>query len=129
MLKLTYTENSFYLEYLTGSVEEWVTSRVILVMRVGANLCIQPSTASFLLPTDLLQLADLQAVIEQEQSDQVELSLCDAEYVEVNLKGTWLVSESESEEGVFVTAMSYNIELFLLNLWQEAQAQTSVVWE
>ena len=129
MLKLTYTENSFCLEHLTGSVEEWVTSRVILVMRVGANLCVQPSTASFLLPADLLHLADLQAVIEQEQSDKLELSVCDAEYVEVNLRGTWLVSEPESEEGVFVTAMSYNLEFFLLRLWQEAQAQTSVVWE
>ncbi|MGB7440619.1 MAG: alr0857 family protein [Coleofasciculaceae cyanobacterium] len=129
MLKLTYTENSFCLEHLTGSVEEWVTSRVILVMRVGAKLCIQPSTASFLLPADLPHLADLQAVVEQEHSEQLELSLCDAEYVEVSLRGTWLVSEPESEEGVLVTAMSYRVEFFLMRLWQEAQAKTSVVWE
>ncbi|MEM9926593.1 MAG: alr0857 family protein, partial [Cyanobacteria bacterium P01_D01_bin.50] len=59
MLKLTYTENSFYLELLTQSVEEWIQARVILTLRVGQSLCVEPSTASFLLPVDLPGLGQL----------------------------------------------------------------------
>ena len=40
MLKLTYTENSFQLERLAQFVEDWVTARVILSLRVWlAYLC------------------------------------------------------------------------------------------
>ncbi|MHC5726844.1 MAG: alr0857 family protein, partial [Nostoc sp.] len=47
MLKLTYTESSFDLECLTLSLEQWVAQRVILSLRVGQGLCIEPNTASF----------------------------------------------------------------------------------
>jgi len=50
MLKLTYTENSFYLERLAGSLEEWVTARVMLALRAASSLWVESSTASFLLP-------------------------------------------------------------------------------
>lgn len=128
MLKLTYIENSFYLEHLGKSLEEWVGLRVILALRVGERICAQPSTASFLLPADLSGLHLLKAEVGQ-GSDVIELCACDAEYVEVTLKGTWLASDSESAEGVFVAAMSHSVEFFLLKLWQEAQSKVTVVGE
>lgn len=123
MLKLTYTENGFYLERLAQPLEEWVTARVILALRAGTNLCVEPSTASFLLPADMPQLRHLER--HQEGEDAITLSVCDAEYVEVNLKGTWMTSDTEGVEGVFVTSMSYNIEFFLIKLWEESQIRTS----
>ncbi|NES82662.1 MAG: hypothetical protein F6K10_15330 [Moorea sp. SIO2B7] len=126
MLKLTYTENGFLLEHLTQSLEDWVKGRVILALRAATSLFVEPSTASFLLPEDLPHLPNLEA-LQQENGDLMELSLCDAEYVEVSLQGTWLGSTPDSEEGIFVTAMSDRAEFFLFKLWQEAQTVASVV--
>jgi hypothetical protein len=122
MLKLTYTEHGFYLEHLAQSLEEWVTARVILALRAGSRLCVEPSTASFLLPADMPQLRHLER--QQEGEDAIALCVCDADYIEVNLQGTWMTSDSEGEAGIFVTSMSYAVEFFLLKLWEESQTRT-----
>lgn len=122
MLKLTYTENGFYLEHLAQSLEEWVTARVILALRAGTRLTVEPSTASFLLPTSLPQLRHLER--QQDGEEAIALTVCDAEYVEVSLKGSWMTSDTEGAEGVFVTSMSYAVEFFLLKLWEESQRST-----
>jgi hypothetical protein len=122
MLKLTYTENGFYLEHLAQSLEEWVTARVILAVRAGSRLCVEPSTASFLLPADMPQLRHLER--QQEGEDAIALYVCDADYIEVNLQGTWMTSDSEGDAGIFVTSMSYAVEFFLLKLWEESQTRT-----
>ncbi|MBD0385300.1 MAG: hypothetical protein ICV54_01890, partial [Nostoc sp. C3-bin3] len=89
MLKLTYTESSFYLECLTLSLEEWVAQRVILALRVGQSFCIEPSTASFLLPVDLPGVEVLKAEVKKDDREIIALSACDAEYMEVTLRGSW----------------------------------------
>jgi hypothetical protein len=124
MLKLTYTETSFDLERLTQSLEDWVTGRVVLAMRVGQCVCVEPSTAAFLLPVDLPGVDLLQT---EAQRDGTQMNLCagDAESIEVSLSGSWLAVDSETEEGVFVTAMSDRTEFFLCKLWQEAQSTAS----
>ncbi len=129
MLKLTYTENSFYLERLAQSMEEWVSTRVLLALRAGTSLYVEPSTASFLLPADLPQLVRFETVVEQENPDAVTLSLCDADCVEISLNGTWLVSDPESEEGIFTCTMSDRAEFYLFKLWEVAQIETSVIQE
>ena len=121
MLKLTYIENGFYLEHLAQPLEEWVTARVILSLRAGTRLCVESSTASFLLPADMPQLRHLER--HQEGEDAIELSVCDAEYVEVSLQGTWMTSDSDGETGVFVTSMNYNVEFFLVKLWEESKVR------
>ncbi len=128
MLKLTYIETGFYLEYLAKSLEEWVQERVVLALRVGA-LYIEPSTAAFLLPIDLPGLDTLTVEIRRQDLESISLSVCDSEYIEVSIKGTWVSSNADSTEGVFVTAMSHSIEFFLLKLWQDSQASASVLSE
>ncbi|HEY9692471.1 MAG TPA: alr0857 family protein [Oculatellaceae cyanobacterium] len=127
MLKLTYTENSFYLERLAQPLEDWVTQRVILALRVGQSFCVEPSTAAFLLPADL-PLTALETLVQREGGDAIALSVCDAEYVEVSLEGSWL-SAPEDTEGVFVAAMSDRLEFFLFKLWQDAQICESAITE
>jgi hypothetical protein len=129
MLKLTYTENSFYLECLTQSLEEWVAQRVILALRVGQTLSVEPSTASFLLPIDLRGVEVLKAEVKRDDREIIALCVCDTEYVEVTLRGSWLSDASEDVEGVFITTMSDRAEFFLCKLWQEAQACASVMSE
>ncbi|MBK1986171.1 hypothetical protein A0J48_001150 [Sphaerospermopsis aphanizomenoides BCCUSP55] len=126
MLKLTYTENNFYLEHLTLSLEEWVGQRVILALRVGQPLHFEPSTASFLLPVDLPGVERLKAEVQHNDSDIMALSVCDAEYLEVTLQGSWLSDGYDNADGVFVTLMSDRAEFFLGKLWQEAQLCASV---
>jgi hypothetical protein len=127
MLKLTYTENSFDLECLTLSLEEWVAQRVILALRVGQSLCIEPSTASFLLPVDLPGVEVLRAEVKRDDREIIALCTCDAEYMEVTLHGSWLSDNSKDVVGVFVTTMSDRAEFFLHKLWQEAQFCASVM--
>ncbi len=115
MLKLTYTENSFSLEMLNESLENWVNTRVILALRSHTKIYIEPSTAAFLLPADLSHLADVA------QEHVVQLCPCDADLVEVILKGTWVTSDAESETGIFITALSKSAELLLHNLSQTEQ--------
>ncbi len=130
MLKLTYTENSFYLELLTQSVEEWIQARIILTLRVGQSLCVEPSTASFLLPVDLPGLGQLHAQVEQDSNREViELYACDTEFLEVSLKGYWLSVNAQSISGGFVTTMSHSTESFLHNLWLEASKSASLAIE
>lgn len=126
MLKLTYTENDFWLEHLTQPLEAWVATRVMLAIRAGTGLCVEPSSASFILPADLSSLADLENALLEENPEFITLSVCDDESIEVSLEGTWVTSDVESEEGIFVTTMSYGAEFFLYKIWQEANTCASV---
>ncbi|QSJ18361.1 hypothetical protein JYQ62_05995 [Nostoc sp. UHCC 0702] len=129
MLKLTYTEGSFYLECFTQSLEDWVAQRVIFALRVGQSLSVEPSTASFLLPVDLPGVDLLKAEVKRDDSEIIDLCACDSEYMEVTLRGSWLSDGSEDAVGVFVTSMSDRAEFLLQKLWQEAQVCASVMSE
>lgn len=129
MLKLTYTENGFHLERLAQSVEDWVTARVILSLRAGWSISVEPSTASFLLPVDLPGIDRLVVEAEREDSEIISLCACDAEYVEVSLRGSWVSTGADSDEGVFVVTLSDRTEFFLFKLWQAAQTCASVMSE
>ncbi|ARV61595.1 hypothetical protein BZZ01_25900 [Nostocales cyanobacterium HT-58-2] len=138
MLKLTYTETSFCLECLVQSLEEWVAQRVILALRVGQCLCVEPSTASFLLPVNLPGVEILKTLVNRHNSEIIALCGCDNECVEVTLRGYWLSNGSQDADGIFITAMSdlsygdrsaSRTEFFLYKLWQEAQQRASVMSE
>ncbi len=138
MLKLTYTEDSFHLEYLTQSPEEWVAQRIMLAMRIGQFLCVKPSHASFLLPADLPGLEQLQKAINTDERGIISLCPCDRQYVEVTLWGSWLADGTESATGIFVTSISdvsdgvrltSPTELLLYNLWLAGQNCASVIQE
>lgn len=126
MLKLTYVENGFNLERLAQPLEEWVSVRVMVALRAATPIFVEPSTASFLLPADLPYLGDLEALAGREEGEAIALSVCDADYVEVCLHGTWLSSDPDGEAGVFVAVMSDRAEFFLFKLWQEAQSLASL---
>ena len=126
MLKLNYTETGFHIEHLTQSLEEWVAMRTIFALRVGESFCIEPSTASFLLPADLPELNSLATTIARYSTDEIALEKCDADYVEICLQGSWLASDTENDAGVFVTSLSYAIELLLFHLWQESQMSAAM---
>ncbi len=129
MLKFTYTETGIDIERLAQSLEELVAGRVILAMRTGQRLCVEPSAASFLLPADLPGLHYLETEARLDGNKAIALYPADAEYVEVSLRGTWITSDPEGASGVLVTALSYKAEFFILKLWEEARNGVSLLKE
>lgn len=125
MLKLTYLENDLYLEQLTEPLEDWLMRRVALAVRLGQRLVIDSATASFLLPIDLLPLgrledsARLEAGIQFGQSDPGSIEVC--------LSGTWVVSQEEAIEGVFLAVLHPSLETRLVHLWQAAQQRATSI--
>ncbi|MCU0543893.1 MAG: hypothetical protein MUE44_17220 [Oscillatoriaceae cyanobacterium Prado104] len=129
MLKLTYTETGFNLERLVQSPEQLVALRVVLAMRVGHSICVEPSTAAFLLPANLPELSLLETEARRDSTDSIALCVADADCVEVTLRGTWISGESESADGVFATVLSDRAEFLVLKLWSDTLAAASVVEE
>lgn len=117
MLKLTYTENNFSLEYLNESLETWVNTRVILALQSATHIHLVSGTASFLIKSNPY-LVELEKA---NQENRVEICPCDAEFVEVTLKGLWLTSNAVRETGVFVTVLSEYVEFLLHELSQSQQ--------
>nr|MDJ0554793.1 hypothetical protein [Microcoleaceae cyanobacterium MO_207.B10] len=90
MLKLTYTESGFYIERLATSPEQLVALRVMLAMRVGEKIVVEPSSAAFLLPANLPEMSMLEVAVEKEGGEAIAFCVADREYVEVSLGGTWI---------------------------------------
>jgi hypothetical protein len=128
MLKITYTENGFYLEHLSESLETWLANRVLVCLRATASIYVEPSTASLLLPIDLPYFRDLEA-LEDRSSNVLELNICDDYSAEVSLQGTWITTDEDSEEGIFVSSLDERTEFFLYQLWKEGNLDTSLIGE
>lgn len=128
MLKITYTEKGFYLEHLSESLETWLANRVLVCLRATASIYVEPSTASLLLPIDLPYFRDLEA-LEERSSNLLELNICDDYSAEVSLQGTWITTNENSEEGIFVSSLDERTEFFLYQLWKEGNLDTSLIGE
>jgi hypothetical protein len=118
MLKLIYTETDFHMEKLTTSVEEWISQRVLLALRVGNKISVEPTGASFGLSTSLAGWPELEHLIGREASETISLSVCDEELIEIGLEGYWLCQNPQSEEGIFVTRLPSIVENTLLEMWE-----------
>jgi hypothetical protein len=118
MLKLIYTETDLHIEKLSASLEEWVSQRVLLALRVGNKISVEPTGASFGLSTSLAGWPELEHLIGREASEVVSLSVCDEELIEIGLEGYWLCQNPLSAEGVFVTHLPAIVENTLLAMWE-----------
>ena len=131
MLKLTYTDAGLNLERLTGSLEALVSQRAVLAVRLGQNLHVETSSASFLLPRDVPGLAELEIEICREQSQfcpdgmsaSVDLYPVDEASYEVSLRGVWIAADVDAHEGMFVAVVNDRVEQLLYQLWAIAQSQ------
>ena len=82
--------------------------------------------ACLIFPANISHLSRLP---ELEARGNVEITICDEEYIEVSLEGTWVSMSADSEEGVFVCDLNHRNEDFLYQLWQESQIGSSVMSE
>jgi hypothetical protein len=125
MLKLTYTETGFRLERLKISLELWVAQRISLTLCAGQPLYLEPSKASFLLPAKDSGLFRLEQILGTEHKPFISFAPVDGDYVEVNLKGSWIAETVDAHEGIFIATFSNQVEFYLQKLWQATQAQAT----
>lgn len=121
MLKLIYTDAGLYMERVTIALEAIVAQRVMLALRSGQKLHIEPGQATFLLPTAAPGLVHLEMALRLEPFTTI--APVDAEFVEVSVRGSWIAEGAEAHEGMFVTAFCDRAEFFVYKLWQETQVQ------
>ena len=125
MLKLTYTETGFRLERLKISLELWVAQRISLTLCAGQPLYLEPSKASFLLPAKDSGLFRLEQILGTEYKPFISFAPVDDDYVEVNLKGSWIAETVDAHEGIFIATFSNQVEFYLQKLWQATQVQAT----
>ncbi|MEO0374562.1 MAG: alr0857 family protein [Cyanobacteria bacterium P01_A01_bin.17] len=119
MLKLIYTEMGLHMDYEAASLEAVVSQHVILSVRTGQSLHVEMGQASFLLPIQAPGLEALDAALHR-YVETLEVTCVDAEYVEVDLGGTWIAQTIDAHEGMFLVAYDYETELILHRLWHTA---------
>jgi hypothetical protein len=125
MLKLSYTEDGLYMERVMTSPELAIAQRVVLAMRLGQSLQVEPGHASFLLPADVPELEQLEKSLRQECRGRVNVIPVDDEFVEVSLSGNWIAESKEAHEGMFLSVLSDRAEFFIYKLWQMSEAHVS----
>jgi hypothetical protein len=125
MLKLNYTELGLYMERTLTAPEMLIAQRVILAMRLGQALHVEPGCASFLLPVDIPELEQLEIALQQEYNTLVTITAVDDEFVEISLNGSWMADDQAAHEGMFLTVMSDRIEFFIYKLWQMSESHIS----
>jgi hypothetical protein len=127
MLKLTYTDVQLTLERLSGSIETLVAQRVVLALRVGQSIHVEPGKAAFLLPMGVVNLKEFKAAVRSEGSNAIALCAVDEDFLEVSLKGTWIAGHCDAHEGMFIAGLSDRTEFFVHKLWQATQTAASVI--
>ncbi|OUC15369.1 MAG: hypothetical protein B0A82_07035 [Alkalinema sp. CACIAM 70d] len=118
MLKLTYTDVGLTLERLAGALESVVAQRVILAMRVGQTISVEPSRAAFLVPIDHPCFNHLVQAIHEVQGQEISLCVVDDDFAEISLQGFWLAATREAHEGMFICTLADRVEFFIHKLWQ-----------
>ncbi len=134
MLKLNYTDVGLYRSRTMTNPELLIAQRVLLAMRLGRSLHVEPGRASFLLPADIPKLEMLEMALHREYGSVVTLITVDEEYVEVGLSGSWIAEDKDAHEGMFLTVMSvypeggtasHRTEFLTYKLWQMSEAHIS----
>ena len=125
MLKLNYTEVGLYMEQSMTVPEMLIAHRVVLTMRLGQSLHVEPGRASFLLPADIPELEQLKILLRKECNPTVTIIPVDDISVDVGLRGSWIAEDRDAHEGTFLAVMSDRTELCIYTLWQMSEARIS----
>jgi hypothetical protein len=125
VLKLNYSEDGLYIEQIKGSPEQLIAQRVVLSVRSGVPIYIEPGHASFLLPVGLPELTSLNVPVRRGRKVKMSIARVDDEFVEVSLRGTWVASSKDAHEGMFLVVMSDRTESLIYQLWQTSEVHVS----
>ena len=125
MLKLTYTSTGVTLERSVEPFEAVIRQRVLLGMRIGEPVGLEPTSVSLLVSHSLPALKGLMTVIVQTPTNALELIQKGAAQVEMRLKGYWLTQSENPGEGIFLMNAEPVLEGYLVNIWQSSHQDAS----
>lgn len=125
MLKITYTSTGATLEHSCESLESILRRRVLLSLRVGEPLGLEPIAVSLLVGHSLPGLKALAGAIAQTPTQALALIQKSAAQVEMRLQGYWLAQQEKPGEGIFFANFDPTVEGYLVKIWQESQQDVS----
>jgi hypothetical protein len=126
MLKLIYTETALHFELLTNDLEDWVEQRLTFSTSTGETVFVSSGTASFLLPEPICEPTVASFYLHHQGVKTVTVNRCDLDRVEIGLTGYWLSGDLDSDEGIFVTRLPDQVELYLWQLWCSANLPSAI---
>ncbi|MBE9100237.1 alr0857 family protein [Vacuolonema iberomarrocanum] len=126
MLKFTFTDTGYFLEHLPDSLEQWLPPRLTLMLKAGQPISLERCHASIMLRANDRCWRELYRLAHWDDQDAIALSACDKEFLEISLRGTWLTSNPQSTEGVFLVNLTPPTEASLYNLWLQNAPRPSI---
>lgn len=125
MLKITYSDSDIRVEQLAIAIETVVAQRSVVALRSGQSLLLQPGYGSLTLPTHLPGWDPLHNQAQHE--DHVAIAPCDADWLEVTLRGIWLSDSPTSEEGILLADLGEALERQIIALWHLSRHETEAL--
>ena len=125
MLKLTYTSTGVTLERSVESFESAIRQRVLLGLRIGEPVGLEPTSISLLVSQSLPALKGLMGFISQSPTNALELIQKGAAQVEMQMKGYWLAQPENPGEGIFFMNTDSALEGHLVKIWQSSHQDAS----
>ncbi len=125
MLKITYTSTGATLEHSCESLEATIRRRVMLNLRVGEPLGLEPTSISLLVNHSVPALKALATAIAQSPTHALQIIQRGAAQVEMQLQGYWLAQPKNPGEGVFFANFDPTLECHLVKIWRTSQEDVS----
>jgi hypothetical protein len=120
MLKIIYSETGIHLELIAVNHKQWIAERLKFANSVGEPMLFCRQRATFLVPSPLCEVTNIDADLRNLGANTVTVYQCDLDYVEVELSGYWLSPQLGSAEGIFVGQQTDPAEFYLWQLWNAA---------
>jgi hypothetical protein len=116
MLKITYSDVEPFIEGVAQAVEAVVAQRSLVALRSGQPLWIQASHGSLPFPA---RGPGVNALVQAARRQGLAVTVCDADWLEITLPGTWIADSPTSDHGILlVTGLEDALERQLLSLGQ-----------
>jgi hypothetical protein len=129
MLKIIYAETGQHLEPIPAEStamklrqrDDWIAERLKFAQSVGQTLLVSQERATFMLPNSIGDVTEIDTCLNSLGAELVTVDCCDLGWVEIELAGSWISTDVDRAEGVFVTEQPEPVESYLLQLWEIAK--------
>jgi hypothetical protein len=131
MLKIIYAETGQHLEPIAAESpaaklrqrDDWITERVKFAQSIGQNLLVSQERATFMLPNSIGDVTEIDTCLNSLGAEMVTVDCCDLGWVEIELAGSWISTDLDRAEGVFVAEQPDRVESYLMELWEMAKVE------
>jgi hypothetical protein len=131
MLKIIYAETGQHLEPIPAESptaklrqrDDWIAARIEFAQSIGQTLLVSQERATFMLPNSIANVTEIDYCLNRLGAEMVTVDCCDLGWVEIELAGSWIYTEVDRAEGVFITEQPDPVESYLLQLWEVAKVE------